>query len=149
MKVLQINAMNYSQQSLSASKNNENEPTKPEIQTQPSFKGLWGKETKIDNIDYDSFSGSETIDRNYYPFLDETSEEIKAIKEEYSITSVNHNGGQGSVYYYQNCHINPKLPFTKLEWAQYVKNKFRLDKSTRTFIETALKRCNLKQHIVR
>lgn len=38
MKITQINAINYSQQKLSARKNNENEPPKTETQTQPSFK---------------------------------------------------------------------------------------------------------------
>ena len=71
------------------------------------------------------------------------------IKEEYSKTSVNHNGGQGSVYYYQDCYIKNALPFTKSEWAQYVKNKFSLDRATRVFIEEALKRNGLKRHLIR
>ena len=149
MRISQINAMNYSSKNLSAHKNNGNEPPKTNTQTQTNFKGLWGNESINDNIDYETFSGSETTNRHYYPFSDESSEEIQAIKEEFSKTSVNHNGGQGSVYYYQNCYIKNKLPFTASEWAQYVKNKFSLNKSTRVFIEEALKRNGLKKHLVR
>ena len=68
MKISQIGVMNYNARNLSARKNNENEP--PKTETQPNFKGLWGKGSVIDNTDYDSFSGSETTTRHYYPFSD-------------------------------------------------------------------------------
>ena len=149
MRISQINAMNQRLKKIAANRNNGNEPTKTDSSIQPNFKGLWGKESIIDNIDYKTYSGSETTNRDYYPFLDESSEEIQAIKEEFSKTSVNHNGGQGSVYYYQNCHIKNKLPFTTSEWTQYIKNKFNLNRSTRIFIEEALKRNDLKKYLIK
>ncbi len=110
-----------------------------------NFKGLWGAEKKTK--DYGESMGSETIDRFYYPFKDETNKEIDAIKNKYTKSSYNLNGGQYTIDYIENCHIEDKLGFTKREWEQYSKNKKGLKPIVKDFIESSLKMFDLKHYL--
>lgn len=113
-------------------------------QTQ-NFKGLWGQEKT--SSDYGQDMGSETIDRYYYPFKDETSREIDAVKKKYTKNSYNLNGGQYTIDYFENCHIEDKLGFTKREWEQYSRNKSGLKPVVKEFIESSLKMFDLKHYL--
>ena len=110
-----------------------------------NFRGLWGEEKRTTN--YDNTMGYETTDRFYYPFLDESSDEIKKVQEKYTKNSVNYNGGQYTIDYFEKCHVNDKLRFTKSEWEQYSHNKSGINKQLKSIIETSLKILNLKQYI--
>lgn len=110
-----------------------------------NFNGLWGKE-KVTS-DYGETMGYENTDRYYHPFQDESLDEIKSIQEKYTKNSVNHNGGQYTIDYFEHCHINDKLGFTKAEWAQYTKDKKSLATNLRIFIEESLRRADLKHYI--
>ena len=112
-----------------------------------NFRGLWGKEKVAAN--YDETIGYETIDRFYYPFLDENADEIKKVQEKYTKNSVNYNGGQYTMDYFEKCHVNDKLRFTKSEWEQYSHNKSGIDKQLKSIIETSLKMLNLKHYIIK
>ena len=112
-----------------------------------NFRGLWGKEKVVTN--YDETMGYETTDRFYYPFMDESADDIKKIQEKYTKNSVNYNGGQYTMDYFERCHINKKLRFTKSEWEQYSHNKSGIDKLLKSVIETSLKMQNLKQYIIK
>lgn len=110
-----------------------------------NFKGLWGQEQTSSN--YGPDSGSEVINKFYYPFKDETSNEIKSIKNKYTKQS-SYFDEQG--YYTEhitNCHVEDKLGFTKREWEQYSKNKKGLKPIVKDFIESSLKMFDLKHYL--
>ena len=107
-----------------------------------------GGKKKI-TTDYGETIGYETTDRFYYPFLDENADEIKKVQEKYTRNSVNYNAGQYTMDYFEECHVNDKLRFTKSEWEQYSHNKSGIDKQLKSIIETSLKMLNLKHYIIK
>jgi hypothetical protein len=126
-------------------RNKKSDPT--ETEKQQTFKGLWGKTDYI-NESTNEYNDIITETEHYFPFLDETQEEIDKIKSKYPLF---HSGYWTSAYpeycYEQttNLLIKSVLPFTKSEWAQYLKNKSSLKKTTRILIEETLKRFDLKK----
>ena len=110
-----------------------------------NFRGLWGEEKVLK--EYDSTSGMETTDKFYYPFLDESSDEIKKVQEKYTNHSVNYNGGQYTIDYYDRCNVKDRLRFTKSEWERYSHNKSSIKKQLKAIIESSLKKLNLKHYI--
>ena len=112
-----------------------------------NFRGLWGKEKVTAN--YDETMGYEKTERFYYPFLDESAGEVKNVQEKYTRNSVNYNGGQYTMDYFEECHVNDKLRFTKSEWEQYSHNKSGISKQLKSIIETSLKMLKLKHYIIK
>ena len=107
-----------------------------------TFKGLWGK-NDFDVYDTLEFHSEDTT-LNYYPFKDETMEEISAIRDKYSridsysptaqgISSPVTNAGGTSV------RVHEAIPFTKKEFSQY------LDKTLSTVRRYSLEKY-MKQH---
>ena len=113
----------------------------------PNFNGLWGVEKK--SSIYDDRMGYQTTERYYFPFKDETNEEIKAIMENFNNSSHNFHGGQFYEEFNNICKIEDKLGFTKQHWEQYTKDKQGLTPVVRNFIEASLKMFDLKHYLIK
>mgnify|MGYP006955106100 CR=1 FL=1 len=113
----------------------------------PNFNGLWGVEKK--SSIYDDTMGYQITERYYFPFKDETNEEIKAIKEKFNNRSNNFHGGQFYEEFNNICNIEDKLGFTKQHWEQYTKDKQGLTPVVRNFIEASLKMFDLKHYLIK
>ena len=127
-----------------------NSITYAEKQKHPSFKGLWGNDKR-----WFSDGGGFTIDNieeQYYPFVDETSSQIQKILESRKNGYWERPGGwdypEDGNWISINAVVAKVLPFTKEEWTKYSSSKFSLDSITREYIETTLKRFNLK-HLIK
>lgn len=83
-----------------------------------SFKGLWGRTSK--NIDIDSVLGvpSHYVTYYYYPYLDETAEEIKEVVRQNSSADMIDINGQ-SKYIVKFCNVCTTLPFTRKDFDEY------------------------------
>ena len=112
-----------------------------------NFKGLWGQDVMHSATD-ENFNGKEITNRYYYPFMDETADEIKLVKDSFSKQSINYNGEQSQAEFKEICNVMNRLLFTKEEWSKYITNK-KLKNTTRNFIEENLRRLNLKQYLVK
>ncbi len=85
------------------------------INNSQNFKGLWGKTSR--NTDYDCALGVPKVedDYYYYPFADESSEEIKKIHSENTKAYVE----DSSRYRIKDCKICATLPFNKNMYEAY------------------------------
>ena len=140
MQILPINSINY--------------------QKSNTFRGLWGTETFKDKSSSGNYAGAfwDDIDheytKEYFPFLDETEEQIKQNTEEWTMKS-NHyenpyyydNGQPTSYTYTYNVKMMQRLPFRISEWAKYRANKLFLSFNQQNLIENALRKNNLKQYL--
>jgi hypothetical protein len=122
---------------------NSNYHTPIHKNTSNSFKGLWGIESNILDID-DNCVGTETTQKFYYPFVDETSQEIERVSKECTRLYTDTMGGQVSIPVTEECSVMSTLPFSEAEWKVYQHNKFSLSKTARNYIEESLKRFNLR-----
>ena len=117
----------------------------------PAFTGLWGKTTTINksNINFDKSLEADvgtyhfTKIKQYFPFKDETTEEINKVKlqNEYRYFS------QNLTSRIDECIVNigKTLPVTAKEYADYVSGK--LLPNAKTAIETKLKAAKLQNFI--
>lgn len=113
-----------------------------------NFKGLWGKST-TDHYE-DSMYSDDSTTHYYYPFKDETKQEIdKVVKEnESSNTSC---ADPRSVYNPITCSdssrvsVQKKLPFTRSEFYSYLSNPKSTTK--RHIIESEITNKDLEEHI--
>ena len=115
MKISQISTTSYGSNNLSIFKNNENGLKL--AQSQPNFKGLWGKDY------YENYSDREYQDEyirhNYYPFSDETKEDIESVVRAHS----NYDSSAADVYdavthvISESVIVNNALPFTSKDFA--------------------------------
>jgi len=129
----------------------------------PNFKGLWGVQNKVneqrDRTDFEE--GCEFIERKtvtsseYYPFADETENQIEAVKEQ-AFSSSHKNEIQYSkdntfwayvldVYNEHRAKIMPKLSFTEKQFAMYT--QAQLDKLNIQKIENELKSLKLTRYL--
>lgn len=84
----------------------------------PNFEGLWGKTSR--NTDFDVVLGIPKIEETsyYYPFADETKEEINKIVTENTRADI--EGSSGTIKYKINdCRICTTLPFKKVDFDNY------------------------------
>ena len=107
-----------------------------------TFRGLWGKE-EFDVYDTLEFHSEDTT-LNYYPFKDETPEEIRAVENKYR--SIEHHsptaGGISSPVTTAggtSVRVHKAIPFTKKEFSQY------LDKTLTTVKRYSFEKY-MKQH---
>lgn len=113
-----------------------------------NFKGLWGKSTSEHYED--SMYSDDFTTHYYYPFKDETQDEIdKVVQEnEYSNTSC---ADPRLVYNPITCSegvsvsVKKKLPFTKSEFYAYLNNPKSTTK--RHIIESEITNKDLEEHI--
>ena len=129
----------------------------------PKFKGLWGVQSKIneqcDRVDFEE--GCEFIERKifttseYFPFADETENQIKAVKEQ-AFSSSHKNeikftkdnsfwANVLDVYNEHRAKIMPKLSFTEKQFVEY--SKSQLDKINLQKIENELKNLKLTKYL--
>jgi len=95
----------------------------------PNFKGLWGKEeveTRDNRVWSDAyecdFGELENITvKHYYPFLDETDEDIKKVKSQEFIKKTE-SGDSEAVTYIDSLqvYVMPTIPITAKEYNAYI-----------------------------
>ena len=96
--------------------------------TSPVFKGLWAEPQNDTVVDSD-FIYSHT-DEFYYPFKDETNEQINNVVKTNSkslITSFGEIAGN-IVYFTTFVNVDKTLPFTEEEFKNYKLGKYNKDK---------------------
>jgi len=82
----------------------------------PSFDGLWGKTTfRADFEPVMSIPKIETI-YYYYPFLNETEDEVRKIVDENSDAKI----VDGSKYIVRECKQGYTMPFTEEQYKEYM-----------------------------
>lgn len=83
-----------------------------------SFNGLWGRTSN--NIDIDAVLGipSHYVTFYYYPFSDESVEDIQKVVKENSSAYMKDINGQ-SKYIVRSCNVCTTLPFSKIEYEEY------------------------------
>ncbi|MBR1776025.1 hypothetical protein IJ750_02995 [bacterium] len=111
------------------------------------FKGIFGQM----NIKQ-SFSNNRTdcyITRYYYPFVDETEDNIVNNKKRLSYTKTFYPCDTGKETFVEHSRIivGEKLPFTRANWRKYVSMKNKKDNFFVRFIEDALNIYNLAHRI--
>lgn len=110
---------------------------KPYIQQ--NFKGLWGKDTPLYT--------SKTADtqHHYFPFNDETPEEIKkALASKTYIADERYYGYDGPSEYIEHVAVKERiLPFTKAEWDEYNNKNSSMAKDIKKYIKLTLKHFGL------
>lgn len=82
-----------------------------------SFKGLWGETTRL--IDKDPVLGVSTDYETYYyyPYADETSDEINEIIKNNTAAYIDYN--RGCRYVVKECKVCTLLPFKKVNFDSY------------------------------
>lgn len=125
----------------------------------PAFNGLWGKTTTINksnvhfdkNLEADVGTYHFSKIKQYFPFKDETAEEINKVKLQneyrYSKKSVHDYFSHNLTSRIDECIVNIRktLPVTAKEYADYVSGK--LLPNAKTAIETKLKAAKLQNFI--
>lgn len=124
MKVLQISAMNYSSKSYNSRKNNTNDEVTEG--TQPSFKGLWGEPETTE--DYTSTYSVHDTQLPYYPFKDETKEEIDEIVKKHSHSNdycADSKVVADPIPWYEGTFVSvmAALPFTAKDFQDFLQKK--------------------------
>lgn len=117
-----------------------------------NFAGIWGKEEKQtdNNIRYDygmeadCGTYKETITKPYYPFLDESDEDIKKAEKDYSKFSIREDDLIKREYS-QNVKIMPRIPVTAAEYKAYISREL-LSKQEME-IEDKLKGAHMQQFL--
>ncbi len=113
-----------------------------------NFKGLWGKSLS-DHYEDSMYSSDSTV-HYYYPFKDESQNEIDKVvnEKEYNNTSC---ADPRTVYDPITCSesvsvsVQKKLPFTKNEFYAYLDNPKSTTK--RHIIESEIMKNDLEEHI--
>ncbi len=100
---MQINSINYNNKQM--------------VKT-PSFEGLWGKTSK--NTDFDVVLGVPKVEETsyYYPFADETREEINKVIKENTKADIEEQGGSIK-YKINDCRLCTTLPFKQSHFDNY------------------------------
>ena len=107
---------------------------------QKTFKGLWC----IEESEFGEYSDIDSYcktTKHYHPFADETEQSINDIVKEYSSPYEQYSYHTtacpewGGVYSSTKVCVENKLPIAENEWISYTKNKFRISKSLRLYIE--------------
>lgn len=83
-----------------------------------SFNGLWGRNSR--NIDIDAVLSIPTHYETcyYYPFKDESAEQIKEVVKQNSSAEMITEEGQ-SKYIVKSCKVCTTLPFSKAQFDEY------------------------------
>lgn len=123
-----------------------------------NFKGLWGKE-KVDNVESSYYDGGNMCEmgtnhfittKTYYPFKNETAEDIKKIvkkntkSDSYSFDTY---GDMSTTVNETKVKVMPKLDITEGEYNKY-KNDDLLSKDEHR-VEDKLKLAGLKEYLIR
>lgn len=103
---MKINSINYSL--------NYNKPT----HKAQNFEGLWGKTSK--NTDFDAVLGIPKVEETsyYYPFSDETQDEINKVVKENTSADIDETDG-AMKYKINDCRVCTTLPFKKVNFENY------------------------------
>ena len=83
-----------------------------------NFKGLWGKSFRKSDIDSTLNIMTVRNEYYYYPFADETKEQIDIVANTHSSADIINNK-----YYINECKICARTPFTSKEYMEYAKAK--------------------------
>ncbi|MBR1776024.1 hypothetical protein IJ750_02990 [bacterium] len=103
-----------------------------------SFKGLWGK---------DDIIGADKL-RHYYPFSNETPEQIEEIRKKYTFSRPDANL-EGMVLNYSDTMtvVEKKLPFTESDWIDFNVRQAEMAKTKIRLIKKTLKSFGLKHYL--
>ena len=94
-----------------------------------TFSGLWGKTKRRTDIDEGLNIPSITETYFYYPFSDETEQQIRQIQKETNKEYIENKNGSDKLYKYRFKRCR-KLPFTMNEFTNYYLNS-NLDKNSK------------------
>lgn len=83
-----------------------------------AFKGLWGKTSMINDIEPAMCIFKNQTTYYYYPFLDETDEEINKVVKENSSAYIDEKSRR---YKVNECRVCVTLPCTKSAYEEYTK----------------------------
>ena len=112
----------------------------------PVFKGLWGEDTYYEQ--HDSTYDIEDTTCHYYPFKDESNEEIYRARDKYYRSGDCRMGGGSDphcCYSGVSVEVHEKLPFTAKEFKAYMEN--RLHDLRKKVIEHHIMEKKLSIHI--
>ena len=123
---------------------------------QQSFSGLWGKEetTVNDSTYYDAAQNvdfgtyTSILQKEYYPFLDETEQDIEKVEKKYNKRLAYRpatDSDPSSSEHYQVVKIMPKLPVTAAEYNAYVARELLSKQELQ--VEDKLKGANLQRFL--
>lgn len=99
----------------------------------PSFKGLWG-DTKQEELEYQHYDGGQDIyvgcdhtriTKDYYPFSDETDEQIAKVIKDFKSTEKRSSEYDGLASSYEEHAVNvvKRIPVTEQTYQNYIERK--------------------------
>ena len=87
-----------------------------------SFKGLWGETSVMKDKDPALCIMSEQQTYYYYPFFDETQDEIDLAVEQNTNAYIDDYAPE-PIYVLKECKVCTRLPFTKAAFSNYIRTK--------------------------
>ena len=122
---------------------------------QQQFRGLWGAETQRQNETHNYSQGLECevgtdhviIEKDYYPFKDETPEDIEKNIKDFNKTERSAGGICDAVEYIRERVVNIKetIPLTAKKYQEYIERKLLSRSEMR--VEDKLKRAGLQKFL--
>ncbi len=84
-----------------------------------NFAGLWGRTSR--STDFDMSLGVPKVEDTYYyyPFIDETEEQIQNVRKENTLADIIQEDGYDK-YIVRDCKICTKLPFKEANYLGYL-----------------------------
>jgi hypothetical protein len=122
---------------------------------QQQFRGLWGSERQkqvevpyySQGLECDLGTDHVIIEKDYYPFMDETQEEIDEIIKKYNKTERTVGGACDAVEYIRESIVNIRetIPLTAKRYRDYIERKLLSRSEMR--VEDKLKRAGLQRFL--
>ncbi len=94
-----------------------------------NFKGMWGETTYMEGTDNANMVDYYWTIRKYYPYKDETKEEIKKVEEKYSkydVSPEHPNWDQYQTLYEEDVRVQEPLDFTKVDYYNAMATKYEI-----------------------